>query len=481
MKKLKTNLLLLTFAFLQINILSQKYQIFPTIIEGGDLYINDEEVEILSEGNAFITKKNGAYQGEIRKKGYKSKYHAFFVSRIRNKIDLSKELTKLPIKDSIHKRLESNKLNMVLKTENVRRKIYPTEKGFRKGKYKEFDIGIREVKVNLNDDLIDKLLISSGYIDTNRTLFSSSYNNNLFLDATISDVTINRVYRKAESYYYPQGPYFMFVDIEVEWKLLNYYKELLFKKIILSSSGQFSYNYLKTKKDSELVMRDALQNSLLEFLNKNEVQIELSKKTEPNKENEDTLFLQKQHTFASSLNEVVKSSVTIKNSKGHGSGFFITKEGYVITNYHVIKDNEVYTVITNEGKEYDAKVVRTSRERDLALLKINTTKPILPINVSLDEEIELAQDIYVVGTPTSQDLSQTISRGIVSGIRKKDDLKLIQTDASINSGNSGGPIVNKSGELIGVVSSKLKGFGIEGVAFGIPAYEILDVLNLKFE
>lgn len=87
-----------------------------------------------------------------------------------------------------------------------------------------------------------------------------------------------------------------------------------------------------------------------------------------------------------------------------------------------------------------------------------------------------------MGTPTAEDLSQTISKGIISGIRKTDgDKKLIQTDASINAGNSGGAIIDKDGLVIGVVSSKLKGFGIEGVAFGIPSYEIFERLKINIK
>jgi S1-C subfamily serine protease len=105
---------------------------------------------------------------------------------------------------------------------------------------------------------------------------------------------------------------------------------------------------------------------------------------------------------------------------------------------------------------------------------------LVPFRISTNSA-QIAEEIYAVGTPTAEDLGQSISRGIVSGVRSGDGgTKLIQTDASINGGNSGGAMINKQGEVLGVVQAKVKGFGVEGIAFGIPAEIVVEKLRLKF-
>ena len=104
----------------------------------------------------------------------------------------------------------------------------------------------------------------------------------------------------------------------------------------------------------------------------------------------------------------------------------------------------------------------------------------LPVDVSTGVELEMADDIYAIGTPKMEDLSQTISRGIVSGFRSQENgTRLIQTDASVNAGNSGGALVDAKGKLVGIVNAKLVGVGIEGVAFAIPVATMNSALGIE--
>src|SRR5690606_32239302 len=107
----------------------------------------------------------------------------------------------------------------------------------------------------------------------------------------------------------------------------------------------------------------------------------------------------------------INASLTIKNKNGHGSGFVITSDGYIITNYHVVSDSDNLKVILNDESEYDVAVIRASKIHDLALVKIEA-KGLVPFRVSSSRDIEIAGDIFAVGTPTAEDLSQTISKGI---------------------------------------------------------------------
>jgi len=190
----------------------------------------------------------------------------------------------------------------------------------------------------------------------------------------------------------------------------------------------------------------------------------------------DTIYLNTPKLFAKSLEQAAQATMTVKNKSGHGSGFFVSEDGYIITNYHVITDTNKLEIITSEGVKYPAKVERFNKDYDLALLKIEKTG-MLPFSLKNLTTYGMGKDVYIIGTPSAEDLSQTLTRGIVSSVRKSSNgSKLIQTDASINGGSSGGPMINKDGQLIGVANAKLVGTGIEGIAFGIPEKEIFRAL-----
>ena len=204
-------------------------------------------------------------------------------------------------------------------------------------------------------------------------------------------------------------------------------------------------------------------------------------KSEADKEKSfEEIYIKNPADYVDNLNKAVQSTLTIKTKDKFGSGFVISEDGYIITNYHVVSDTSDLKVVLNDNSEHNAEVIRVSKIYDMALLKIDADG-LVPFKINDSEYIEIASEVYAVGTPSAEDLSQTISQGIVSGVRDFNDSKLIQTDASVNNGNSGGPLVLKDGMVIGIVSAKLKGFGVEGVAFGIPAYEIFDRLKIRYE
>ena len=90
-------------------------------------------------------------------------------------------------------------------------------------------------------------------------------------------------------------------------------------------------------------------------------------------------------------------------------------------------------------------------------------------------------EIFAAGTPLDKSLGQTVTRGIISGYREWNGVNFIQTDVSINAGNSGGPLLNQKGEIIGITTMKAFGKGIEGIGFGIPSNVVIDMMNIKFE
>ena len=165
---------------------------------------------------------------------------------------------------------------------------------------------------------------------------------------------------------------------------------------------------------------------------------------------------------------------------GHGSGVVISADGYIVTNYHVVAGSKKIEVIFNNGTIVAGEVIRNNSESDLALIKVKL-EGLSPLIVSEDKNPEIGIDVWAIGTPSSLDLGQTVSKGIVSGIRKTNGLTMLQIDAKISPGNSGGALINKDGTVLGIVSSKLIGYGTEGIGFAISSAEVLQSLNIRYK
>ena len=339
--------------------------------------------------------------------------------------------------------------------------------------------GIR-IENTIFTSVLNELLREKGYIDTTRKALKSSYLNNLLVDATVNSYTIHDVRLRFSSSYDYGG--MIMVDLSIKWDVLDYYGKTIYTQTTTSKSAEFLVEkYSESEPAMTKAIDDVMEKGFTEFVSSEQVKKLLMDKSEADKEDEMKAFkISKSSKYASKLSESVKSTLTVTSEQGFGSGFLISSDGYIITNYHVIADTAGLKVVLNDNTEHDVEIVRVSKIYDLALLKIDV-KDMVPYKINLSKEIEIASEVYAIGTPSAEDLSQTVSKGIISGVRNIDNTKLIQTDASINSGNSGGPLVNKKGEVVGVVSSKLKGFGVEGVAFGIPAYEILERLKITIE
>ncbi|HLG85347.1 MAG TPA: AAA family ATPase [Bradyrhizobium sp.] len=140
--------------------------------------------------------------------------------------------------------------------------------------------------------------------------------------------------------------------------------------------------------------------------------------------------------------------VTIRLDDGHGSGFFIARDGYLLTNHHVVGDNKFVTVKLTTGREMPGEVLRSHKARDVALVKVNeTAMEALPLQL---EPPDVASEVYAVGTPKFEKYSTTVTKGIVSAYRTENDLKLIQSDAAIHGGSSGGALVDRFGNVVAI-------------------------------
>jgi hypothetical protein len=179
------------------------------------------------------------------------------------------------------------------------------------------------------------------------------------------------------------------------------------------------------------------------------------------------------------VKHVSQAVVTVSHNEGFGSGFIISSDGFLITNYHVVKERKQVTVKLNSGVSLTANVLKTDQQADLALLKL-AGNDFVAMVVGNSDSVELGEDVLAIGTPTSMQLGQTITKGIVSGKRMANDIVYIQTDVSINEGNSGGPLINEKGEVIGIITMKIIGEGIEGLGFCIPANKIFERFEISY-
>lgn len=176
----------------------------------------------------------------------------------------------------------------------------------------------------------------------------------------------------------------------------------------------------------------------------------------------------------------------IREQDGIGSGFIISEEGRVVTNYHVINGAQEVKVILSNGKEVNAKVVNYDANADIAVLQITDNIKMPGVAKLGDSSKAVAgEDVIAIGNPLGKEFSETITKGIISSPNRKLSIsgskdnveEFIQTDAAINPGNSGGPLINANGEVIGINTAKKVGEEIEGIGFSIPINVVKEKLD----
>lgn len=165
-----------------------------------------------------------------------------------------------------------------------------------------------------------------------------------------------------------------------------------------------------------------------------------------------------------------------------GSGVVYRSDGYIITNAHVVEDMENIVVVLSNGKAYSARLKAIDEKCDLALIKIDKGR-LKPVVWADPSSITEGTTVMAIGTPLSFSLRNSVTLGIISGLNRTIDntYRFIQSDAAINSGNSGGPLINMKGEVIGINSVKYRGVGIEGLSFSIPVDTVLYAMDHFFK
>ena len=185
----------------------------------------------------------------------------------------------------------------------------------------------------------------------------------------------------------------------------------------------------------------------------------------------------KSQDFTGIIEEVIKSVVSVITDVSQGSGAIIRSDGYIVTNYHVIKDARRIRILTSEEKVYTASVIGISRSKDIALLKIDETNLDF-LTLGDSDDVEPGQRVIAVGNPAGLDF--TVTEGIVSAINREDSAgnEYIQIDVPINPGNSGGPLISIKKEIIGINNFKIGGF--EALGFALESNTVEEVVDEIF-
>ena len=187
-----------------------------------------------------------------------------------------------------------------------------------------------------------------------------------------------------------------------------------------------------------------------------------------------TVLKSGQGDFSSVVNDVVKSVVSVGTDKSAGSGFFVSSDGFVVTNEHVISGAQRVQVLTSDQEVLNAVIVGTDKVRDIALLKVSGS--FTPISFADSDELQVGRKVIAIGNPYG--LSFTVTEGIISALKREGpngNAEYLQTDVSLNPGNSGGPLIEGTGKLVGVNNFKIG--EADNIGFALESNSAKKVVN----
>ncbi|MBR1970296.1 MAG: trypsin-like peptidase domain-containing protein [Clostridia bacterium] len=178
----------------------------------------------------------------------------------------------------------------------------------------------------------------------------------------------------------------------------------------------------------------------------------------------------------------VQSYFGMQQSESSGSGIILTSDGNIVTNNHVIEGATSIKVKLNTGSEYNAVLIGADKKTDIAVIKITPNEELHVASIGDSEAVEVGDLAVAIGNPLASELFGTVTAGVISGVNRtmvidQREMTLIQTDAAISPGNSGGALINHYGEVIGINSVKLVDDAAEGLGFAIPMKEAIPIIK----
>jgi len=341
--------------------------------------------------------------------------------------------------------------------------------------------------INLSSEGFDEIFVdaaeSNGWpvVGGNENLFTGQdfTGAEVLIAGTIIDVKTNLCMMMPDMSSKMSGKYY----VKIEWQIYSPIRQKLIDTIVTSGTGEVKIQsddtlYLIESDAFEMAVRNlladeffllAVENSSTLYRKNNLFNEKISNK--PN-------YYQ---TTQEAIEAGKKSTVIIKTTGGHGSGFAIGDGDLILTNSHVVGNSNKVTIVTNGGLSFEGKVLKVNEERDVALIKTNSGIRLQPFHLDINN-IASTSTVYAIGAPLSEKLSGTVTSGIVSGIRMYDGFEWIQSDVSINPGNSGGPLLNDKGSVVGISTAGFSPGGSQvGLNLFIPIDDALNYVDLAID
>ena len=271
--------------------------------------------------------------------------------------------------------------------------------------------------------------------------------------------------------------------LTVEWQIYSRLDRKVVKKIV--TEGSYKQTHLTPDPGYNIAV-NAFSNATRNLLGNPDFYSLLTKEKPKyvdklNKPIPINLVTSSSYSIPENLNIIRSGVATVFAGGGHGSGFFISSDGYLLTNYHVVKDAKFVNVKLVTGREIIGEVIRKNPGRDVALVQVEERGMTpLPLGTSIPA---IGADVYSIGSPLEEEYSSTVSKGIISGFRNRDGMSYIQSDVNLLPGNSGGPILDKNGSVIGIaVESRFyQGVMPVGINFLIPINDACSHLGINLK
>ncbi len=299
----------------------------------------------------------------------------------------------------------------------------------------------------------------------------------------VKSIEANVCYPKSRSGNYSSSS--AAVYMEVEWQIFDALRRKIVEKVHTQGSSKVGISYNGIGKAFDNAFALATRNLLADkkFYQLVHISDAENQYTDQVKKDNDWKLAALNTVKISTVNGEVdidllkQATAVVRSALGHGSGFVIG-EGFLVTSEHVVAGAKKVRLIFGDGAEIDANVVIVDDRRDVALIHFTDSfiRPLLPIRPT---SVEVGEEVYSFGAPLSEKYSGTLRKGVVSAHRRVQGLDYIQSDAPVNPGNSGGPLIDRNGSVVGIsVSGLLYDSSVEqGVNFFIPIKEVLAALR----
>ncbi len=294
--------------------------------------------------------------------------------------------------------------------------------------------------------------------------------------------------KEGESTFITQGSMKKF-DLKLEWYLNDKFNHPVDSmEVIATSQWMYAgYDYLSGSSNSYAAdysaMHTLIEDAMVKLVHNPDFSLkvrDVKNKMDKEFNNQTEIVIDTPMSSVHSLDDAIQTQVTIEIDDYHGSGCVISSTGHILTSYKIIQDADSISVLMMDGAKYKAEVLRKDPLSNVALIKIDTTG-LIALKPIADANLKLGSDLFAIGTPADKMLSQTITRGVVSGSRLENDIEFIQTDARLSAGDNGCPLVTSNGSLAGIVNEKILDRGVEGLSFAVPIETVLQRLKIRFQ